>query len=321
MNVRLSVGTIGMSVWFSENLGESWTRPYSESGLYLESRVWSLSCHPNDPGRLYAGTDHGIFVYQANDKTWSPVKSPMDGKLVWSIAQAPSNPEILIVGTQPASLYRSDDSGKSWRHLPIEFAQECVFVQDPRVTQIIFDPQNEDLLWAGVEIDGIYHSRDAGNNWVKQNDGLKSLDIHGLALINSPTRRLFATTNKGLHLSEDDGTTWQFCRLSSDWQYCRAIVPSAGNENILFLTNGNGPPGDSGKLLRSNDGGRTWNDSSLPGLLNSTPWCIATNKADPDLLFAATNLGQLFRSKDGGLSWTKLSRELGEVRAIVWQNN
>ncbi len=46
MDTRLCVGTCGMSVWFSDDLGESWTRPYSESGLYLEARVWALSWHP-----------------------------------------------------------------------------------------------------------------------------------------------------------------------------------------------------------------------------------------------------------------------------------
>ena len=32
----LCVGTAGTSVWFSRDLGETWDRTYSESGLYLE---------------------------------------------------------------------------------------------------------------------------------------------------------------------------------------------------------------------------------------------------------------------------------------------
>jgi len=42
----LCVGTAGMSVWFSRDDGETWIRPYIESGLYLEARVWALSAHP-----------------------------------------------------------------------------------------------------------------------------------------------------------------------------------------------------------------------------------------------------------------------------------
>ena len=51
----LCVGTAGMSVWFSRDDGETWIRPYIESGLYLEARVWALSAHPQRPrlvGRL-----------------------------------------------------------------------------------------------------------------------------------------------------------------------------------------------------------------------------------------------------------------------------
>ena len=30
MNLGLYIGTIGTSVWFSHDLGETWNRPYSE---------------------------------------------------------------------------------------------------------------------------------------------------------------------------------------------------------------------------------------------------------------------------------------------------
>lgn len=61
MSVHLYVDTSGLFVCFSGDLGETWERPYSESGLYLEARVWALSCHPAQPGRIYAGTDSGIY--------------------------------------------------------------------------------------------------------------------------------------------------------------------------------------------------------------------------------------------------------------------
>ena len=107
-------------------------------------------------------------------------------------------------------------------------------------------------------------------------------------------------------------------KLESEWQYTRTLQPRADG-GALFLTNGNGPPGSTGRLLRSADAGLTWEDAGLPGETNSTPWCIATNPADPMLIFTVTNLGQLFRSSDGGASWVKLAREFGEVRSMVWQ--
>jgi hypothetical protein len=41
--------------------------------------------------------------------------------------------------------------------------------------------------------------------------------------------------------------------------------------------------------------------------------------ADPQLVFACTNLGQVFRSEDGGESWIRLEREFGEIRALHWR--
>ena len=96
-------------------------------------------------------------------------------------------------------------------------------------------------------------------------------------------------------------------------------MPRADHNGTLFLTNGDGPPGSTGKLQRSRDYGRTWQDAGLPGELNSTPWCISTHPADPRLIFVCSNLGQLFRSRDGGESWTRLKREFGEIRALMWQ--
>jgi len=319
VTINLFAGTVGMSVWFSDDLGDSWRRPYSESGLYLESRVWALSGHPDAPGQLYAGTDNGIYRCDVKARKWTHLPSPMDQMNVWALAQAPSDPEVLIAGTQPAALFRSDDGGQSWRPLPCHFAEDCIYVRWPRVTQVLFDPADDRTLWVGVEIDGVHRSDDGGESWRRCNQGLASEDIHGLAVIETPRRRLFATTNKGLHISDDDGGSWQVQTLDSPWQYTRVIVPSPGRADLLWLANGNGPPGDAGRLLSSRDGGDSWQQAALPAEPNSTPWCIADNAADPELLFMATNLGQLFRSQDGGASWVKLDRELGEVRALRWQ--
>ena len=98
-----------------------------------------------------------------------------------------------------------------------------------------------------------------------------------------------------------------------------AIQPRADGAGTVFLANGNGPPGSTGRVLISDDAGESWRDGGLPGTPNSTPWCFATNPADPDLVFVCTNLGELYRSTDGGGAWTKLDREFGEVRSILWQ--
>jgi hypothetical protein len=70
--------------------------------------------------------------------------------------------------------------------------------------------------------------------------------------------------------------------------------------------------------MRSRDHGAHWEDAGLPGPVQSSAWCVATNPADPHLIFAATALGQYFRSRDGGETWMALPRRLAETRALAW---
>jgi photosystem II stability/assembly factor-like uncharacterized protein len=318
----LYVGTAGTSVWFSGDFGEIWVRPNSSSGLYLESRIWSITSHPSDPDHLTVGTDRGVYRWSESEQHWTHLPSPMDGKLVWAISQSPDDPDYFVAGTCPASLWYSSDGAKTWTQgKTSEPMNDFSGVNSgpTRVTQILFDPIDKGTVWATVEIDSIYRSADEGRTWTKLEKGLISGDVHGIAVSASPQGKvLLCTTNKGLHRSTDNGETWVMEPLDYPFQYCRAVQLSADSKNI-FLCNGNGPPGSTGRLLRSHDAGNNWEDVHLPGDLNSTPWCVATNEGDPSLLFAVTNLGQLFKSTDAGTSWKKLRREFGEVRSIHWR--
>jgi len=190
-----------------------------------------------------------------------------------------------------------------------------------RVTQILFDPVDDGTVWASVEIGAIYRSQDRGATWEHKEQGLVSGDVHGVAVMKLPNggKVVFATTNRGLHRSEDNGETWALQEIPAPWPYTRAIVPRADHSGVVFLTNGNGPPGNDGFLLRSRDYGKTWENAKLPDPIESTVWCVATNAADPMLIFVCTNLGELFRSTDGGESFARMSHVFGELRALHWR--
>ena len=100
--------------------------------------------------------------------------------------------------------------------------------------------------------------------------------------------------------------------------YCRGIVAKADDPQTLFLGNGNGPPGTTGSLQVSRDGGATWQQASLPQIPNSTVWTFAVNAAkSPLCVFAASINGYLYRSRDGAATWQKCAHEFGEVRALA----
>ena len=305
-------------MWVSEDGGQEWLRPYDDAGLYLESRVFTMTSQPHLGASVLLGTDQGVYRWLGPQRKWEQLPTPFDQHPIWSLEQSPHDPAVILAGTRPAALHRSEDSGKSWRRIEADLAQSCKFIEVTRVTRILFDPKDAKLVWAAVEIGGIWRSRDGGRTWSQTSGNDVTDDIHGLCVVNDKGRRkLFATSNKGLFVSWDEGDSWEMRPLESDWQYTRAIVQRADETGVMFLTNGNGPPGTWGRLFRSNDLGETWRDCKLPDEANSTLWCVAVHPSEPRLIYVCSNFGQIWRSDDGGDTWLKLKREFGEIRSML----
>ena len=335
---HLYVATNGLSVWSSRDLGETLSRMSTGTGMYSGSQVWALARHPSQPHTLLAGTNTGIYRLNQDENDWTHLPSPMDDvMLVTALAYAPDNPNVILAGAQPAGLYRSEDAGKSWQNLGVPmkpYALTGYYLGDnpfpeghpgaygrkhwTRVTQIVFDPADSSFVWAGVEIDGAWRSIDGGERWERSDQGMKSQDIHGFLVVRNGRRVLFATTDAGLHVSHDDGANWTMRSIDSQWQYTRSIAERPDATGVMFMTNGNGPPGTAGRLFRSHNYGVDWEDAGLPGEVESSAYFLAVNPADPKLIYAAATLGQIYRSTDGGESWTALKRRLGEIRALAW---
>ena len=159
---HLYVATNGLSVWTSADLGKTLLRMSTGTGMYSGSQVWALALHPSSPHVLLAGTNTGIYRLDQEEENWTHITSPMDdAMLVTALAYAPDDPSVIVAGTQPAGLYRSDDAGRSWRNLDVPmkpYALTGYYMGDKpfpeghpaaygrkhwtRVTQIVFDSKD-----------------------------------------------------------------------------------------------------------------------------------------------------------------------------------
>jgi photosystem II stability/assembly factor-like uncharacterized protein len=324
---RLYMGTIGEGLFRSMDGGETFIRACD--GMFVECHVRALAIHPEDPRVMFLGSEQGLFRTNDGADHWNRVESPLNGLQIWSIllmqqpvADAPGSDIVIVVGTCPSRLFRSEDGGKTWAEPKVQMVRECPRIMHTRVTCLSADPVDRETVWAGVEIDGIYRSRDAGRTWQAVGQGLSSKDIHALAFARGANGRwnMLAATNNDLNLSVDHGETWQPQKIGSvmPWSYCRTLGQPVGRAEEMLLGNGDAPPGSAGLIGRSTDGGQTWRPACMPGRANSTIWNFAFHSADPRLVYAASVSGEIYRSTDAGQSWTKLAREFGEVRALAW---
>ena len=171
-NIHVYAGTAGHSAWFSEDAGQTWAHPNSHSGMYLEARVWCFSSHPAMPEHVFAGTDMGIYRWDEAPARWVALPSPMAD--VWALAQDPRDARVLMAGTRPAGFFKSTDAGQHWQALQApgisQFSE--INMGPTRVTQILFDPVTPGVVWATVEIGGIYRSADHGQTWQLLDQGL-----------------------------------------------------------------------------------------------------------------------------------------------------
>ncbi|MEC9258643.1 MAG: hypothetical protein VX541_09120, partial [Candidatus Poribacteria bacterium] len=175
------IGTIGQSVWRSTDLGDSWKR--ASNGIFAEADIRAIAVDPDNSSVVFAGTENGLYRTADGAETWQLIDSEMNGLQIWDIEISEKNPNTIFVGTCPSDLFKSTDGGKTWICLDVELADECAGgAIIPRVTSIAIDPEDDQIVYAGIEIDGFRRSTDGGKNWETINEGLSSLDIHGISV-------------------------------------------------------------------------------------------------------------------------------------------
>ncbi len=312
------------AVWFSEDEGNTWNRLLTPiGGIYNEARCWSVIAHPKRAGELLAGTDQGLYRWTRQHNRFDYIPSPMDNLHILQIARDPNDPDFIVCGTRPGEIFISEDDGISWTRSNLNASAECWFINTSRVTSIQFDPLDSDTIWTTIEIDGVFRSQDRGESWERLVDGLIDCDTHELVFIDKDDERtILCSTEAGMHKSLDNGQSWTHVPTPvAPWPYFRSLKARADTSDVIYVSVADSASGTIGMLLCSRDYGENWERLPVPEPVNSTIWSIATNPADPNLIFIATLFGQIFRSRNGGESWEKMDRELGEIRMIAWAPN
>jgi len=322
----IGIGTVGAGAWFSFDGGDRFRHVYKH--INPEGNVRAMSVSPHDPALVYAVSDRaGLFASRDRGYRWEPVQLDLPAQELWSVAVDPVDPDRLFVGGRPG-LFRSEDGGRTFHELPTGLGPDCP-IGTPRLTNIVIDPVDNDQVWLGVEVDGVYHSADGGDSWTHLGplgDTPFHGDIHGLTLRRDATgaTALLAGTPYGLATSDDRGATWSWQEFDgfdkgsgNPYAYCRGVFVWPGRPDTMLVGCGDYIPGRVGAIEITRDGGATWERAVLPVEPNSTVYWMATHPQLPDMVVAATVFGQVFVSDDAGRTWDKLDREFGEIRTVT----
>jgi hypothetical protein len=111
----------------------------------------------------------------------------------------------------------------------------------------------------------------------------------------------------GLWKSVDGGNTWTTNTDNLSVNGCSDLAIDPTNPNIMYLATGDGDAGDTRSIgvLKSTDGGNTWNPTGLSAAVTANFLIrrLIIHPTNPLILLAATNSG-IRRTTDGGVTWT-----------------
>jgi photosystem II stability/assembly factor-like uncharacterized protein len=268
-----------------------------------------------------AGASGGVWRTENEGVTWEPVLEDAVSTSMGDVTVAPSDQDIVWVGTGEANIFRSSmagagvykstDGGDTWRHMGL--------TDTNTIPRIVIHPTDPDIVWVAAsghewtpnEMRGVFKTTDGGESWEKVlyvDDETGAID---LVMDPRTPDRLYAST-------------WQRTRLK--WNDPR-------NEEGY----------DGSGVWRSEDGGESWTplNEGLPAPEHRGRIGIDVARSNPDVLYAFVDNYEiarmpeegetdaygrprapvikgatLFRSDDRGESWRQVSEETEYMRNL-----
>ncbi len=257
----------------------------------MGGRVADVEGVPGNANIVYvASASGGLWKTVNAGVTWKPIFERQGTLSIGDIALAPSNSDVVWVGTGESNVrnsvsfgdgvYKSTDGGKTWQHMGLKDSEH--------ISAIVIHPQNPDIVYVGAlghafapnDERGVFMTTDGGKTWTKtlyidREHGVSDLEID--------------PTNPNILYAG----MWSFER--KPWTH------RSGSEK--------------GGLFRSIDGGRTWNKitNGLPKLLGRIGVRVAPTNPNVVYAIVESKEGTLYRSDDRGDTFKQVSRQTNIV--------
>jgi photosystem II stability/assembly factor-like uncharacterized protein len=171
----------------------------ADPALFIPPLVGSLS----NSSTLYYGTNK---VYRTTDKgeNWAAISPVFPGN-VSAIAQAPSNAQVIYVGTSSGSVQVTVNGGTNWTQittgLPTRFVTDlAVHPTDPNTVFVVF---------SGFGTGHVFRSANAGGAWTNISGNLPDVPLNAIVIDPAaPTTEIFVGSDLGVFRTSNGGTNW-----------------------------------------------------------------------------------------------------------------
>ncbi len=297
-------GYTGKSIFKSYDCGETWQNITNDMDSVAVSE--DLEINHSDPSimyiaRFYSDTLPGHCLVKTTNggNHWFDITPPQmqrgNGHCVVVSRRAPN---MVFLGAMGDGIFRSSDGGMNWERINTGLGNNLI--------SRLMEDSSTGILYVGTYFAGMYRSTDNGNHWEKISQNVKQAFCIEFAINTRNSDSLFLVTYNGLYLSSDKGLHW----IRKDiWPQIEPYFLTSIDinkyepNNIYIAWESQMSPGTGG-VIRSTDGGISWNDISFGLPYNCEPRKVrlAYHDSSIALIYLAEKTG-LYYSDDSGQNW------------------
>lgn len=185
-------------------------------------------------------------------------------------------------------------------------------------TALVVDPNQNQTVFAGSYVSGVYKTYDQGDTWYRQNVGLGNLKIQSLAIHPTDSKIVFAGTyGGGIYRSTTGGNDWQASNggvLGNHIIYDIEIDPN--NANVIYAaTRINGSL--KGYLYKSVNSGASWSLLLTGEAFSSLDYFydIDVNPLNSNELYLTAHEHGFYKSTNGGGTFSPINSGVSDLSA------
>lgn len=304
----------------------------------ISGRISDFAFHPTRSHEFFVATASGNLWRTTNNMTtWQPLFENEGAYAIGVVEMAPSDPDIVWVGSGENNaqrsvaygdgVYKSLDGGQSWTHMGLKNSGHIsqIWIHPENANEVLVAAQGP--LWSNGGDRGLYKTIDGGKTWKKILDvdvytGVNEFVVdprnfdHIVASSYQRRRHVWTLINGGpgsqIHKSTDGGKTWKRIQAGLPRKNMGRIgLAAAPSKPDMIYAIIEGDDAEEG-VYRSENFGETWSKrsshmASSPQYYNE----LVVDPLEPNRVYALDTFTHV--SEDGGKVFKPLSNEFRHV--------